>query len=74
MKIVPASHYTFEQLTEAYNQTRVDYLVPMPMNVARLREYAHAYDVDLDGSCVAVDEIIDMCDPRTRFRFGQAPE
>ena len=28
----------------------------MPMNVARLREYAHAYDVDLSCSCVAVDE------------------
>jgi hypothetical protein len=28
----------------------------MPMNVARLREYAHVYDVDLSCSCVAVDE------------------
>ena len=57
MQIVTADHYTFEQLTEAYNQTRVDYLVPMPMNVARLREYAHAYDVNLAHSCVAVDEV-----------------
>lgn len=56
MQILTADHYTFEQLTEAYNQTRVDYLIPMPMNVARLREYAHAYDVDLSCSCVAVDE------------------
>jgi GNAT superfamily N-acetyltransferase len=57
MKIVTADQFTFEQLTEAYNQTRVDYLVPMPMNVARLREYVHVYDVDLAHSCVAVDEV-----------------
>jgi ribosomal protein S18 acetylase RimI-like enzyme len=56
MQIVSADHFTFEQLTEAYNQTRVDYLIPMPMNVARLREYAHVYDVNLACSCVAVDE------------------
>jgi ribosomal protein S18 acetylase RimI-like enzyme len=56
MQIVTADHFTFEQLTEAYNQTRVDYLIPMPMNVARLREYAHVYDVNLSCSCVAVDE------------------
>ncbi len=55
MEIIPADRYTFEQLTEAYNQTRVDYLVPMPMNVARLREYAHVYDIDLSCSCVAAE-------------------
>lgn len=54
MELVPAHQFTFEQLTEAYNQTRVDYLVPMPMNVARLREYAHIYHVDLSSSCAAV--------------------
>lgn len=56
MEIVPASQFSFEQLTKAYNRTRVDYLVPMPMNEARLREYVHVYDVDLDASCVALDE------------------
>lgn len=54
MELVTADQFTFEQLTEAYNQTRVDYLVPMPMNVARLREYVHIYDVDLNNSFVAV--------------------
>jgi ribosomal protein S18 acetylase RimI-like enzyme len=54
MEIIPADRFTFEELTEAYNQTRVDYLVPMPMNVARLREYAHVYDVRLASSCVAM--------------------
>lgn len=53
MELLSADHYTFEQLTEAYNQTRVDYLVPMPMNVARLREYTHVYDVQLSHSFVA---------------------
>lgn len=56
MKLVPASHFTIEQLTEAYNHTRVDYLVPMPMNAARLREYSRVYDVDMDSSCVAMQE------------------
>ncbi len=58
MEIIPADRYTFEQLTEAYNQTRVDYLIPMPMNVARLREYAHVYDIDLSCSCVAVQNTV----------------
>lgn len=52
--LLPASRFTLEQLTEAYNQTRIDYIVPMPMNVARLREYIHTYDVDLDLSGVAM--------------------
>lgn len=55
MKFVPASHYSFGALTEAYNQTRVDYLVPMPMNEARLREYALVNDCDMDASVVAVN-------------------
>lgn len=53
MEIVPASKFTFAQLTEAYNQSRIDYLVPMPMNEARLREYVRVYSVDLDCSCIA---------------------
>jgi ribosomal protein S18 acetylase RimI-like enzyme len=55
VRLVPASRFTIEQLTQAYNQTRVDYLVPMPMNAARLAEYIHTYDVDLDASYVAVE-------------------
>ncbi len=54
-QLVPASRFSIAQLTEAYNQTRVDYLVPMPMNAARLAEYIHSYDVDLEASVVAVD-------------------
>ncbi len=53
--LIPASAFSYEELTDAYNHTRVDYLVPMPMNAARLREYVQTYDVDLESSMVAVD-------------------
>ena len=55
MRLVSAATFTIEQLTNAYNQTRVDYLVPMPMNAARLAEYIHHYHVDLDASLVALE-------------------
>ena len=55
VQLVPASSFSIDQLVAAYNQTRVDYLVPMPMNAARLAEYIHIYDVDLDRSQVAVE-------------------
>ena len=56
IQLVPASHFTYEQLTSIYNQTRVDYMVPMPMNAARLAEYVTTYDVDLDHSMVATTQ------------------
>jgi ribosomal protein S18 acetylase RimI-like enzyme len=56
MDIYPARKFTFEELTDAYNETRVDYLVPMPMNVARLKEYCRVYDVSLENSCVAIED------------------
>lgn len=34
---------------------RVDYLVPMPMSVARLQQYADKYDVDINHSFISVD-------------------
>jgi ribosomal protein S18 acetylase RimI-like enzyme len=55
LQLNPASHFSIEVLTAAYNQTRVDYLVPMPMNAARLAEYIRVYDVHLDKSFVATD-------------------
>lgn len=55
-QVVPADRFTMEQLTDAYNQTRVDYMVPMPMSVARLVEYVNVYDVDVERSVVAVDD------------------
>jgi ribosomal protein S18 acetylase RimI-like enzyme len=56
IKRIPASRFTTEQLTATYNQTRVDYLVPMPMNAARLAEYIRTYDVELDHSLVAMQD------------------
>jgi ribosomal protein S18 acetylase RimI-like enzyme len=53
IKLIPATQYTFEQLVDIYNQTRIDYMVPMPMNVARLAEYIKTYDVSLEHSIVA---------------------
>jgi GNAT superfamily N-acetyltransferase len=55
IRLLPASQFTIEELTAAYNQTRVDYLVPMPMNAARLASYIKIYDVDMDRSWVALD-------------------
>lgn len=53
VRLTPARQFTIEQLTAIYNQTRVDYLVPMPMNAARLSEYIETYDIDLEHSLVA---------------------
>jgi ribosomal protein S18 acetylase RimI-like enzyme len=53
---IPASTFTYSQLADIYNQTRVDYIVPMPMNARRLQEYVEHHAVDLAASCVAVDE------------------
>ncbi len=49
---VPASEYDYNQLADVYNQTRVDYIVPMPMNGKRMGEYIRNYDIDLDASVV----------------------
>ena len=53
IKLIPADQYTIEQLVDIYNQTRIDYMVPMPMNAARLAEYIETYDVSLAHSLVA---------------------
>jgi len=53
---LPASQFSVQELTAAYNQTRADYLVLMPLNATRLADYIHIYDIDMDQSVVAVDE------------------
>jgi ribosomal protein S18 acetylase RimI-like enzyme len=50
------SEYTLEALTTLYNNTRIDYIVPMPMNVRRFAEYIHDYDVQVNDSIVITDE------------------
>lgn len=54
--VIPASHFTFDQLAELYNQARVDYIVPMPMNGRRMQEYVHYYDIDLTASALAYNQ------------------
>ena len=53
IEIIPADHFTIHELVDLYNQTRVDYLVPMPMNEERLTEYIQVFDIDLNSSGVA---------------------
>ena len=58
LEMIEAYHFTYEQLVDAYNQTRIDYVVPMPMNVARMKEYSRVYDIDLARSVVALEDNI----------------
>ena len=53
VELISAEQFTLQELTELYNQTRVDYLVPMPMNANRLKEYIQDFDIALSQSCVA---------------------
>jgi ribosomal protein S18 acetylase RimI-like enzyme len=53
IEIISAVQFTIQELADLYNQTRVDYLVPMPMSADRLAEYIRDFDVDLSCSCVA---------------------
>jgi ribosomal protein S18 acetylase RimI-like enzyme len=53
VQLLSAVQFTYDELVAAYNQTRVDYIVPMPMNATRLQEYVRTYDVDLELSGVA---------------------
>ena len=53
IQLIPVSRFTEEQLAAIYNQTRVDYMVPMPMNAARLAEYMTTYNVSREHSMVA---------------------
>jgi ribosomal protein S18 acetylase RimI-like enzyme len=52
---VPCNQYTFTELADIYNQSRVDYIVPMPMNAKRMEAYVRNFDVDLEASIVVFD-------------------
>lgn len=52
--VVPARCYSYDELAELYNRTRVDYIVPMPMNGGRLAEYVQQYDIDMDASMISI--------------------
>lgn len=81
--VVKASQYTFEALAQIYNQSRIDYIVPMPMNARRMEEYVRHYDVDLDASIISLngrgDEtgigMLGLRDQRAWFtRLGVMPD
>lgn len=55
VEILPASKFSLSELTEIYNRTRVDYLVPMQMDAAHLEEYLRMYDVEPRYSWVAMN-------------------
>ena len=55
MELIPATEFTLQELADAYNETRIDYIIPMPMTVERLQSYIEVYDVDLGSSCAAAD-------------------
>lgn len=54
--VVPASSFNYDQLANIYNQARVDYIVPMPMNGRRMHEYVQYHDIVLDGSFVSYND------------------
>jgi ribosomal protein S18 acetylase RimI-like enzyme len=56
IKLFSAIQFTYDTLVDAYNHTRVDYIVPMPMNTTKLKDYVRTYDVDLELSCVATED------------------
>ncbi|MEQ8675524.1 MAG: GNAT family N-acetyltransferase [Aggregatilineales bacterium] len=53
---IPASHYDAEALAAIYNETRIDYIVPMPMNARRMLDYITNYDIQLESSIVALND------------------
>ncbi|HNB53196.1 MAG TPA: GNAT family N-acetyltransferase, partial [Anaerolineales bacterium] len=52
--LVPASKFSMDELAAFFNETRADYLVPMPMSSVRMEEYIRDYDVDLKRSVIAM--------------------
>src|SRR5512137_1417686 len=56
IELIQASQFSIQELTNLYNQTRVDYLVPMPMSPDRLADYVRDFDVNLDLSYVARED------------------
>jgi ribosomal protein S18 acetylase RimI-like enzyme len=55
-EIKSADGFSLEALTGFYNQTRSDYLVPMPMTAADLAEYIQLYDISTPDSAVLLSE------------------
>ncbi|MCB9450053.1 MAG: GNAT family N-acetyltransferase [Anaerolineaceae bacterium] len=52
----PTSEFNYKELADIYNQTRLDYIVPMPMNAKKMEEYVTNFSVDLDASVVVYNQ------------------
>lgn len=57
---VPCARFDYNRLAEVYNATRVDYIVPMPMNARRMEQYVKLYDVSLEASSVIFNTYNEM--------------
>ncbi len=55
LELGAASRLDIEALTAVYNESRRDFMIPMPMSAGRMRDYIRAYDIDLGRSLVAFD-------------------
>ena len=55
LSVVPCSRFSSAVLADLYNRTRIDYIVPMPMNARRMDEYVRDFDVNLNASVVVED-------------------
>lgn len=51
---IPASEFNYTELADIYNQARIDYIVPMPMDGLNLEEYVRFHDVSLAASRIAM--------------------
>ena len=54
-KLISADQLTIEEITYAYNQTRADYMVPMPMDARQMRAYMRNHDIRTTESLVVVE-------------------
>jgi ribosomal protein S18 acetylase RimI-like enzyme len=69
---LPASQFSLADLAAIYNETRADYIVPMPMSPARLAEYMAVYDVYAAASSVIVEDDVPVGLGMLGVRPGQA--
>lgn len=55
---LPASRFSADDLTAAYNEIRSDYIIPMPMTSPQFEEYVEIHDLKLSASSAIMDTIM----------------
>lgn len=55
---MPASRFPTDALTDIYNESRKDYIIPLPMSASQLAEYIDIYDLQLSDSVVIMDTVV----------------